>query len=585
MHVGIEQLIQQSLTTLQQEKQLPQLHEPVSIQLTRPKQTDHGDFACNIALVLAKQTQQTPRVIAEMIVKALPASDVIVRVDIAGPGFINFFLRQDVHRNVISTVLNEQEMYGRVEKSVGKRILVEFVSANPTGPLHVGHGRSVAYGSALCNVLEAAGNHVDREYYVNDAGRQMDILALSVWFRYLNLLDEKVSLPENAYQGDYVIDIAKQLKVEVGNQLHRTVDEIFLVVNDQSENDLEKTMDQLIARAKTLLGPEYYRQLFDAGLQSVLYDIEDDLSQFGLRYQNWFSERSLIESNKEHEVLERLKHSKHVYEQDGALWFRSTQFGDEKDRVLLRENGQPTYFLTDVAYHVNKVERGYDQLINIFGADHHGYIPRIRGSLAALGYDANVLKILLVQFAVLYRGEERIQMSTRSGSFVTLRELYEEVGKDAARLFYVMRKAEQHMDFDLELAKAHSNENPVYYIQYAHARICSVFRQLAEKNGAHDLQEGQRHIALLTESHEEKLFVQLARYPEMVQKAAESFAPHLIAHYLHELAHDMHAYYNAHLFLVEDLNLRHARLNLIVAVRQVLANGLTVLGADAPQHM
>jgi arginyl-tRNA synthetase len=488
---------------------------------------------------------------------------------------------------VVREILEQREAFGRGRMGVGRKVQVEFVSANPTGPLHVGHGRGAAYGATLANLLDAAGFQVHREYYINDAGRQMDILATSVWLRYLELCGEKFDFPVNGYKGDYVYDIGATLHRENGDKYRHASTKIFenVPADEPKGGDKEQHIDALIERAKSLLGSAAYRKVFDLGLNVILDDIRQDLEEFGVTYDQWFSERALVEDGAANRAIERLKKSGHAYEKDGALWFRSTDYGDEKDRVLVRENGQKTYFAHDIAYHMDKLERGYDQVIDIWGADHHGYVPRVKAALAAIGDDPERLHVLLVQFAILYKGGERMQMSTRSGEFVTLRELRHEVGNDAARFFYVLRKCEQHMDFDLDLAKSQSNDNPVFYVQYAHARIYSVFRQMKEKGFSHDPANGNRNLARLTEPHELALIQRLARYPELLESAARDREPHQLAYYLRELAYDFHTYYGAHTFLVEDAALRDARLNLIVATRQVLANGLKLLGVSAPESM
>jgi len=413
----------------------------------------------------------------------------------------------------------------------------------------------------------------------------MDILATSIWLRYLDLAGETITFPVNGYKGDYIWDIAATLHRENGDAYRHPAAEVFkdLPADETDGGDKEKHIDALIERAKTLLGKDSYRKVFDLGLEVILGDIRQDLEEFRVTYDDWFSERTLTESGKVKQSIERLKQSGHVYEKGGALWFRSTDFGDEKDRVVVRDNGQATYFASDIAYHMDKLERGFERVIDIWGADHHGYVPRVKAALAAIGDDPSKLDVLLVQFAVLYRGGEKVQMSTRSGEFVTLRELRKEVGNDAARFFYVLRKCEQHMDFDLDLAKSQSNDNPVYYVQYAHARVCSVFRQLAEKKMTYDRTQADHD--LLTEDHEQALITALSRYPELLENAAQSHEPHQLAQYLRELANGLHTYYNAHTFLVDEDPLRNARLNLISAVRQVIANGLELLGVAAPESM
>ena len=485
------------------------------------------------------------------------------------------------------TILDAEWRFGRSDVGAGKKIQVEFVSANPTGPLHVGHGRGAAYGATVADLLQAVGFDVHREYYVNDAGRQMDILAASVWLRYLDLAGEEITFPVNAYQGDYVWDIAATLHREFGDTYRHKAAKIFegVPADEPAGGDKEVHIDAVIARARELLGETGYRHVFDLGLNTILDDIRDDLEKFGVTFQNWYSERSLVDSGAVERAIETLKGAGHLYEKDGAWWFRSTGFGDEKDRVVVRDNGQTTYFASDIAYHMEKFERGFDDVIDVWGADHHGYVPRVRAALQALGSDADRLKVLLVQFAVLYRGGEKVQMSTRSGEFVTIRQLRKEVGRDAARFFYVMRKSEQHMDFDLDLAKSESSENPVYYVQYAHARICAVLRQAGEKGIDTTLSAGTENLERLVEDHEQVLLTALARYPETLENSALNHEPHQLCHYLRDLAHGFHTYYNAHPFLVEDDGLRDARLKLVVATRQVLRNGLELLGVSAPESM
>ena len=590
MKQQLASLIQTALDTLQTQGVLPADMTP-SIQIDRTRDASHGDYACNIALMVSKAAKCKPRDLAEQIVAALPASQQVEKVEIAGPGFINFTLTDAASFAVVGAVLEAGEAYGRSTVGNDKSVQVEFVSANPTGPLHVGHGRGAAYGAAVADLLAAVGFKVHREYYVNDAGRQMDILAASVWLRYLDLCGENANgelpFPVNGYKGDYVWDIAATLHREHGDAFRHAAAIVLsnLPADESDGGDKEKYIDALISRAKELIGEHAYRTVFDAGLNSILDDIRRDLEGFGVVYEEWFSERSLMESGAVGRAIERLKDAGHLYQEKGAWWFRSTDFGDEKDRVVVRDNGQTTYFASDIAYHMQKLERGFDRVIDVWGADHHGYVPRVKAALTALGDDADKLDVLLVQFAILYRGGEKAQMSTRSGEFVTLRELREEVGDDAARFFYVMRKCEQHMDFDLDLAKSQSSDNPVYYIQYAHARVCSVLRQMDEKGLTHNSDNGLANLTLLTESHEQSLLTKLARYPEVVEAAALNHEPHQLAHFLRELANDFHTYYNAHQFLVDDVAVRDARLCLIKATRQVIANGLGLLAVKAPESM
>jgi arginyl-tRNA synthetase len=561
-----------------------------AVQVERTRDPSHGDFATNVAMVLAKRARSRPRDLAEQIISALPASPLVDCVEIAGPGFINFRLTADAYHALIPAIMAQGPAYGRSDIGAGKRVQVEFVSANPTGPLHVGHGRGAAYGAVVADLLAAVGFNVHREYYVNDAGRQMDILGTSVWLRYLELCGEALPFPSNGYQGDYVWDIAASLHREHGDAYRIDAGEVLKglppdEIEGESDGDKEAHIDALIANSKRLLGDNRYRFVFELGLNTILDDIRDDLGEFGVDYQEWYSERSLTESGAVNRAIERLRGAGHLYEQAGALWFRSTAFGDEKDRVVVRENGQTTYFASDIAYHMDKLERGFERVIDVWGADHHGYIPRVKAALTALGDDADRLDVLLVQFAVLYRSGEKVQMSTRSGDFVTLRQLRKEVGRDAARFFYVMRRCEQHMDFDLDLAKSQSADNPVYYVQYAHARVESVLRQAADRGIALEPTAGTTNLERLTEEHEQALMRSLSRYPEVVETAAMNEEPHLVTTYLRELANDFHTYYNAHQFLVDDVALRDARIKLILAARQVLRNGLELIGVSAPSEM
>ena len=585
MKQKIEDLIQHAITALKAEGVISSELNPQII-IDRARDAQHGDFASNLALVLAKPAQLNPRELALKIIAALPQDEAVTKVEIAGPGFINFFINPDSQYQIVSQIHAQGNAYGLSKVGADKKVQVEFVSANPTGPLHVGHGRGAAYGSVVADLLEAVGFNVHREYYVNDAGRQMDILAASVWLRYLEACGEVLTFPSNAYRGDYVREIAKDIYANASNEYRRPIELVLenTPLDEADGGDKDLYIDAIIERTKTLLGSQY-REFFQIGLENILDDIKDDLEEFGVNYQQWFSERDLMDDGSVQKALARLETGGHLYQQEGATWFASSQLGDEKDRVVIRENGQYTYFASDIAYHMNKLDRGFDQIIDIWGADHHGYVPRVKAAIQALGADASKLKVLLVQFAVLYRGEERVQMSTRSGEFVTLRELRSEVGKDAARFFYVMRRSEQHMDFDLKLATSKSNENPVFYVQYAHARVCSVLRQLDEKGFSREIALGMENLNLLNEEHEISLLGTLERYPEVLEKAALQYEPHLLIHYLRDLAHEFHTYYHAHQFLVEDAAVRNARLNLVCAIKQVLANGLNLLNINTPESM
>jgi len=552
-----------------------------AIVLERPKQASHGDFACNLAMQLARAMKRNPRELAQLLLSEIPRSPFVAKVEIAGAGFINFHLQRAAKLEVVRNVLEQKDAFGRSALGGKQKVQIEFVSANPTGPLHVGHGRGAAYGASLCNLLAYAGWDVTREYYVNDAGRQMDILATSAWLRYLELHNTRIPFPPNGYQGDYVRNMAMEMKIAHGDKYVRSTADVLegtpgLPEADRADDDAkaqrEAHLDALIANAKRLLG-EDWNYVHNHVLTEQLEDCRSDLEDFGVHFDVWFSERSLFDTGLVERCVERLNQAGHLYEQNGALWFKSTDFGDEKDRVVQRDNGLYTYFASDIAYHLNKYERGFERVINIWGADHHGYIPRVKGALKALDLDPDVLEVALVQFAVLYRNGQKASMSTRSGEFVTLRTLRDEVGNDACRFFYVLRKSDQHLDFDLDLAKSQTNENPVYYIQYAHARVCSV----------EALQKAD--LALLDNPHELAVAAKLGEFPEVVEAAARDLAPHVIAFYLKDLAAAFHSYYNAERMLVDDVALKDARIALAAAVRQVIRNGMAIIGVSCPQSM
>ncbi|WP_153111975.1 arginine--tRNA ligase [Propionivibrio limicola] len=557
--------------------------------LERPKQASHGDFACNLAMQLARALKRNPRELAQLLLSEIPKSPFVAKTEIAGAGFINFHLEPSAKLQVVRGVLEQGEAFGRSNMGGKKKVQVEFVSANPTGPLHVGHGRGAAYGASLSSLLAYAGWDVTREYYVNDAGRQMDILAVSGWLRYLDLFGQTVPFPPNGYQGDYVRDMAQQMKAAHGDKFVHPASTVLENTpglpeadraDDEAKAQREAHLDALIAAAKKLLGEEW-AYVHNHVLTEQLEDCRNDLEEFGVHFDVWFSEKSLFDTGLVARCVDRLNKAGHLYEQNGALWFKSTEFGDEKDRVVQRENGLYTYFASDIAYHLNKYERGFDRVINIWGADHHGYIPRVKGALQALELDPEVLHVALVQFAVLYRNGQKASMSTRSGEFVTLRTLRAEVGNDACRFFYVLRKSDQHLDFDLDLAKSQTNENPVYYIQYAHARVCSV---LAQWDGDEAVLCAA-DLALLDNPYELAVAAKLSEFAEVVEAAARDLAPHMIAFYLKDLAAAFHSYYNAERMLVEDVALKNARVALAAAVRQVIRNGMAILGVSCPQTM
>ncbi|MDC1311097.1 arginine--tRNA ligase [Burkholderiales bacterium] len=550
------------------------------ITLERPKSSDHGDYACNIAMQLARELKQNPREIATQVTTKLTDHKLVKVSEVAGPGFVNIFLSDECHQEVIHNVIKLGPEFGRSNVGQGNRVQVEFVSANPTGPLHVGHGRGAAYGASIANLLDAVGYEVTREYYVNDAGRQMDILTVSTWLRYLELFGHEIQFPAKGYQGDYVRVMAEALKEQAGDRYNPGPG--LLNFQKTQSVDEEQILDQLISAAKKHLRSGY-QVVHNEVLRQQLGACKAELTSFGVDFDCWFSEQSLFTGGKIETVVNELKQKGHLYVEDGATWFRSTEFGDEKDRVVQRDNGAYTYFASDIAYHVDKFERGFNTVINIWGADHHGYIPRVRAALSALGVydDSSQLRIPLVQFAVLYRDGEKVAMSTRSGEFVTLKELRDEVGRDAARFFYIYRKSDQHLDFDLNLAKAQNNENPVYYIQYAHARCASILAK-SEQNIT-DI--SGIDLSGLTQRNEFDLMRALADFPILIESASQELSPHIVAFYLKDLAGLFHSYYNSTQILSGDALLIQSRLLLLRAVKQVIKNGLGLIGVNAPERM
>ena len=553
--------------------------KPVQIENTRDPA--HGDLATNVAMMHAKAAKMAPRTFAELVLEQLPQSESVQSTEIAGPGFINIWLAKGAAFEPVIRCLTEHYQFG-FHEATNKRVQVEFVSANPTGPLHVGHGRGAAYGATLVNLLKARGHQVEAEYYVNDAGRQMNILAVSVFIRYLEHTGESVVFPSAGYQGNYISSLGATLFQNAGNSLQVSYDALLLGVPNDSEETKDTHIDGLIQNAKESLGDDWLKP-FNLALTAILDDIKDDLSEFGADFDKWFSEKSLVTSGEIDQAIAILEGRGHLYEQGGAVWFRSTDFGDDKDRVVRRDNGETTYFASDIAYIANKFSRGFDRIIYVWGADHHGYIVRIKAAAQALGFDPERLTIRLVQFAILYKDDERLQMSTRSGSFVTLRELRDDVGRDACRYFYVMRKADQHLDFDLSLATSQSKDNPVYYIQYAHARICRVFEGL--EGQPFNEKRGLGHLTSLATQEELDLATAIGRFPEVVGKAADSLEAHLICYYLQDLAADFHRWYNGTRLLVDDMDVRDARLALAKAAQTVIRNGLDLLGVSSPRSM
>ena len=565
------------------------LNAPVpadAIVAERTRDAQHGDFASNVALRLAKIAGRKPRELAELIVNALPTSALVSKAEVAGAGFINFYLAADTQSATLRQVFADGDQYGQSHLGAGQKIILEFVSANPTGPLHVGHGRQAAWGSTLANILRATGHKVHREYYINDAGRQVDILTASVWLRYLEQCGETLPFPDNGYRGEYVRAIGAQLQSARARTLHRPAAEVLTgLPPDAPAGDKEKYVDALIERMRSLLGNDGYDAVLNLALTAMLADIRDDLAQFGVSFDAWFSERELSTGVGVEQALQRLERQGQLYRKDGATWFKSTAFGDDEDRVLVRANGQHTYFAPDLAYHLDKCNRGFERLIDVWGADHHGYVARMRGGITAMGEPGDCFEVCLIQFVSLFRGTEKIPMGKRDGQFVTLRQLREEVGNDACRFFYLMRSHDQHLDFDLELAKSRSNENPVYYIQYAHARVASVQKQLAARTLSFDRELALASLARLELPQEQAVLTALARFGEVLAQAARNRAPHSLVYYLRDTANAFHSWYNAAPFIVDDAALRNARLALALGAQQVIRNGLSLLGVSAPESM
>ena len=578
-------LLDAALATVKREN-FPELSLPEHVNLQRTRDASHGDFASNVALTMAKSAGVAPRQLAELVVAALPASDALEKAEIAGPGFINFTLVKGTAQKLVLDILDAGVGYGRSDAGKGERVIVEFVSANPTGPLHVGHGRGAAYGASVAGLLQAVGYDVHKEYYVNDAGRQMDILGVSVWMRYLQAQGMEVAFPKAGYLGDYIRDIAAMVNDAHGDSLCVAAGDLTDGLPDDGEKEKgDAHIDALIARARKVLGDDRFDDVTRIAREDILADIRDDLEDFGVVMDEYFSEKSLTSDGTVDKALQRLADMGNTYEKDGALWFRASDYDDDKDRVLVKANGLRTYITSDIAYHLGKRLRGFDTLLDVLGADHHGYVARVRAGLEAMGQPGDSLEVKLVQFVSLYRNGVKVAMTTRGGKFDTLRDLRDEVGNDAARFYYVMRSNDQHLDFDLELAKAKRDENPVFYIQYAHARTCSVMVQLENHGYAWSVDAARASVDLLTHDKEAALLKQLARFPEMIAIAARDRAPHTIVHFLRELTSEYHSFYNACRILIDDEPLRNARAALNQATAQVIRNGLGLLGVSAPERM
>ncbi|MGJ8668278.1 MAG: arginine--tRNA ligase [Oceanococcus sp.] len=573
----IQQLLEQAATSLG-------IEMPRGAKLESTRDPSHGDLASNLALVSAKQLGKPPRDIAQALIDALPEHPAVRKAEIAGPGFINVFLANDRYHAMLRDIVGQAEQWGYAPAKSRQKVLLEFVSANPTGPLHVGHGRGAAYGDCLVRLLRAAGDDVQAEYYVNDAGRQMDILALSVWLRLIEQQGHHIEFPARAYQGQYVHESAQRL-ADQNPTLQSPDSNLFLDLPADDDENGDTRLDTLIQRAKNTLGAASFDLVQKHALNEQLSGIADDLIAFRVPFGSWASERSVVDKGEVKKALDQLTTAGFTFEKEGALWFASSRFGDDKDRVLLRANGAATYFANDIAYHLDKLERGYDRLIDVWGADHHGYVKRMSAAVEALTGQSNKLDVQLVQFVSLLRDGEKVSMSTRAGTYETLQDLRDEVGVDAARYFYVMRSNDQHLEFDLALATQKSNDNPVYYVQYAHARIASVMRQLKDKQFSFDAETAATQLDKLDSELEREILKLLARFPEMLNAAAQQLAPQLMVHYLRELAEHYHRYYNSSVFLLDQEDVRNARLYLNLAVRQVLRNGLALLGVEAPDEM
>ena len=560
-------------------------NKKVSIQENKEKA--HGDYASNLAMVIAKDLSQSPKEVAEKITSLLPSEEWIEKVNIAGPGFINFYLKKDTHNEVLMRIEESAKSFGSNNSGNGERVLIEYVSSNPTGPLHVGHGRGAAFGSVLSELLRIVGYKVDEEYYVNDHGRQMNILTISTWLRYLQQNGQELEFSKKGYQGEYVEQLAKELLKEESTKYNLKENESDLQELLQSQ-ETEEDLDYLIKWGKSFL-QENFEEIREFSLRAIMISIKEDLKLFGVNHNLWFNESSMY-FNKVglpdiDKSIKLLDESGFLYEKEEALWFKSTEFGDDKDRVVKRANGDNTYFASDISYHLDKYDRGYKRIINVWGADHHGYLPRVSAAMEALGKNQDMLEVVFIQFANLLRNGEKVSMSTRGGEFITLMELIEEVSSEAARFFYINRKADQHLDFDLDLAKSQTKDNPLYYIQYAHARICGVFETLKKEGRKLNQDLGLDNLDLLNLDKEIEIQKMLLQYPEVISRAAKHSEPHLICYYLKDLSGLFHSYYNSERFLVDNDKLMNSRLFLLKGTKQVISNGLEILGIAAPESM
>ena len=553
----------------------------LEIEISRSIKPDHGDFSSNIALKLSKRVGLNPFQLATSISSSIDKPSWLKKTEVVQPGFINFFIGSEVKADVLISIINKQSGFGSQDPGSKESILLEFVSSNPTGPLHVGHGRHAAFGDSLAKLLKKAGHLVETEYYINDAGRQTDILALSVLIEGVNLSGGKIRPPKACYQGQYIKDIAKS----INKKQFVDINNLSLTKTDTKDLDEDEEVDALVSTAKDSMGGDAFEKVTELVCQYVLQTIKKDLSDFGVEYDHWFSEKNMIKASTINKVVKHLEGTNSLVKKDGATWLKTTNYGDDKDRVIIREDGRSTYFASDIGYHADKKARGFDRLINILGSDHHGYIPRLKAGLASMEYEPGDLEVVLMQFVALFRGKEKIQMSTRSGNFVPMRDLYEEVGIDAARFFYVSRSNEQHLDFDLALATQQNNQNPVYYIQYANARICSVIQEIKNKGFKNNLELGKKNLGNLNNKHELELISLLQNYPDVISQAAEKRSVHQLSNYLKDLAQVFHSYYGVQKFVVSDDEIRNPMILLLQCVSIVIVDGLKILGVSAPKKM
>ena len=551
------------------------------IEINQSTRSDHGDFSSNIALKISGKADIKPLKVAEIISKTIQRPKWLTKIEVAPPGFINFFVNNKTKADLLISIIEKESDYGSFKPNSEDSILLEFVSSNPTGPLHIGHGRHAAYGDSLAKILRKAGYNVSSEYYINDSGRQIDILILSVVVALINKNEVLLDVPGACYKGSYIGNLIEVIP----KKAIKEIDKLSLSDLKIKETDDDSEADALISVIKGSLGESIFEEVTVSIVDEMVQIIKSDLSDFGVEFNQWFSEKNMVKNSKISLALKKLKTKKALFKKDGATWLKTTDYGDDKDRVVIRDDGRSTYFASDIAYHSDKKERGFDTLINILGSDHHGYINRLKGGLASMDHNPEDLEIVLMQFVTLYRGKKKVQMSTRSGEFIPMRDLYKEVGVDAARFIYVSRSYDQHLDFDLELAKEQSNLNPVYYIQYANARICSVIKEIEKKGYKHDYALGIKNIGSLDSKHESELISMLQKYPDTIKNSAEQRAVNKLSNYLKDIAQLFHSYYGAQKFIIDNHETRNARIILLRCVSIVIKDGLSLLGVSSPSKM